>query len=259
MTLSSFSTLHITGYPQEIEVNSTITSPSPSEALIKELYNKALKQDESFHFFYEPALIIRLSSVQVKEKIAKWLKKRNYTFVIYDYPTPAKEPNQYRYGEAPEGIVLKYLNLFLSIFHAHSIAALEMTCEEHDFYKQQVIEDLLDRGNYSPSERFERLRFLGISKLENQSIKLVDLKNRANFKPHFTLAQKLLKTLSNTHAVALQRLKRSEFFLEDEYFHYTERVIHSLFNQANYSRHEEGTYLFNLADLEKEERFCIIF
>jgi len=104
---------------------------APMKKLLKDLYECSLKDDPKFHFFYEPEIIIRFSSQDSLDKAVKLLEERNIQYVIYEYPSPEKSPMHPTYGEEPSGIVLKYFELFLTIFHAHSIAAITMDDSDH--------------------------------------------------------------------------------------------------------------------------------
>ncbi len=117
-------------------------------ALAKELYDHTLKDDPNFHFFFEPALIIRITSKDCLTKAKSFLQARSIEFEEYDYPHP--NPPEGRFGEERGGIVAKNLELFLSIFHANSVAALTMSEEEYPKeYLERLVHTAFNPRGYS--------------------------------------------------------------------------------------------------------------
>lgn len=104
--------------------------------LINELYKYTLINDPEFHFFYEPELIIRISSESCLTKVKAFLNQRNIPFEEYDYPFPGAKG---KFGEEEGGIVATNLDLFLPVFHAHSVAAITMDDDAHKEYLERVL------------------------------------------------------------------------------------------------------------------------
>lgn len=129
-------TIHI----QNVEVleNYDISSSDADglKKLINELYEYTLKNDTAFHFFYEPELIIRISSESCLTKVKAFLSQRNIPFEEYDYPFPGAKG---KFGEEEGGIVATNLDLFLPVFHAHSVAAITMDDDAHKEYLERVL------------------------------------------------------------------------------------------------------------------------
>jgi hypothetical protein len=109
------------------------------KALIKELYDHTLKDDPDFHFFFEPALIVRITTEDCLTKTKNFLQARRIEFEEYDYPHPVPLEGKFgsRFGEA--GIVADNLEIFLLLFHSHSVAALTMSEDNHFKYLERVI------------------------------------------------------------------------------------------------------------------------
>jgi len=164
-----------TGKKKEIsekeKLDAELAKEKKQRELLVELYKTCLKDDEKFHFFYEPDIIIRLSSALVIEKVKELLSSKGIKFTTYDYPTPFSErlvvgsdKNIYCYGEEKGGIVMKNFDLFITIFHAHSTAALSMSDSEHFEYMERVIHTMFNPRAYSRLEEGEHLAKLAIYK-----------------------------------------------------------------------------------------------
>lgn len=125
--------------------------------LIKELYSNFLKDDPLFHFFFEPDLIIRISSNEVLEKIKASLKQKHIEFLVYAYPVPAPNADRYCYGENEGGPVMENLDLYLTIFHAHAIAALTLSPDRHEIYMERVNHTMCNMAGYSRHAEAEKL------------------------------------------------------------------------------------------------------
>jgi hypothetical protein len=138
---TSMKTLHI--------IDKEKTSQNDKANLLKLLYEKFLLKDPQFHFFYEPEIIIRMSMDDLLKETSNFLIAQNYKIEIYDYPSPSKNDHQYCYGEHPDGIVIKNLDLFLPLFHAHSVAALRLSHEDHFSYMERSIHTLFNPAAYS--------------------------------------------------------------------------------------------------------------
>lgn len=210
--------------------------------LVKSLYRHALHEDPLFHFFYEPDLIIRTSLLSVREKIEQWLKDRNYTFIIYDYPTPKPIFGQILYGE--NGFVEEHLDLFLEIFHTHSLAAVEMDGDEHGFYMTHVIDKLLSDETRLIESKSRTLEYLASRKLTDFSPNEIPmiLQTVASTVESRIIAKHHLGLIDRVHTVAHQRIKEQLY-----YQCYVERVIHAMFNAANHTHNEESIYLSDLS------------
>jgi hypothetical protein len=48
--------------------------------LVRELYDHTLKDDPQFHFFFEPALIIRITTEDSLTKVKEFLQAKNIEF-----------------------------------------------------------------------------------------------------------------------------------------------------------------------------------
>ena len=119
-----------------IHINDNVTN---LKALAKELYDYTLKDDPNFHFFFEPALIIRITSKDCLTKAKSLLQAKRIEFEEYDYPHPSPPKGIFgdRYGE--DGIVADNPELFLLVFHANSVAALTMSEEDHFNYLERLV------------------------------------------------------------------------------------------------------------------------
>ncbi|KAL9655199.1 hypothetical protein ABK040_008974 [Willaertia magna] len=159
--------------------------------LLKELFNNALKEDNSFHYFFEPEIIIRMNcNGQPYETVKEILKNKNIGFVEYDYPNPlqehltVKDRNQNErklscYGETKGGIVLKYFDMFTNIFHYHSVAAISMDKTDHFEYMERVIHTMFNPRSYTRDEEGKHLTRLAIYKSGVQGVD----KHLQNFDP----------------------------------------------------------------------------
>lgn len=138
-------TIHIKNI-QLLEGNRIYTNDvSKLKNLIKELFEFTLKDDPKFHFFFEPELIIRIDSESCLEKVNSYLNGKNIPFEEYDYPFP--EPPGF--GEERNGVVANNLDLFLSVFHANSVAAITLDEDSHKKYLERLIHTACNPKFYS--------------------------------------------------------------------------------------------------------------
>lgn len=131
------------------------------KALIQDLYTHVLKDDPKFHFFFEPEIIIRTMEGDTLERVKNFLTERNIQFEEYDYPFAPKG----KFGELRDGIVANNLQLFLTIFHANSVAALTMTDEEHFRFVERLIHTAFNPKFFSLSQEGTYLANLAVMKL----------------------------------------------------------------------------------------------
>lgn len=115
--------------------------------LLKELYKLALKNDPKFHFFYEPELIIRISEEEVLKKVCRKLDREHIDYRIYDYPKPVKDPLNWCYE--CDQYVLDNLELFIQLYHAHSVLALTLTKKTYRNYIARVQHTAHNTGGYN--------------------------------------------------------------------------------------------------------------
>ena len=100
-----------------------------------------------------------MSSRAIAQRLSQFLSSLKAEHQVYSYPSPLKlKPGveddedkkqsslglgygrsrvKARYGEDAGGIVLGHLPLFLTVFHAHSVAALTMSTKEHFQYVER--------------------------------------------------------------------------------------------------------------------------
>lgn len=136
------------------------------KSLMKELYDLFLKDDTKFHFFFEPELIIRITNSECLEKVKKFLQEKEIKFEEYDYPFPPDG----NFGEAKEGNVAKNLELFLTIFHANSVAALTMSEEDHFKYLERLVHTAFNPKFFTPSQEGAWLTNLACLKLGPEGV-----------------------------------------------------------------------------------------
>lgn len=144
--------------------NRSINDLDTKKNLMKELYDSILKHDNKFHYFFEPDLIIRIDSSECLDKVKKHLTLKKIKFVEYDYPIPKNshlEVNEskkiYCYGEQDNKIVQENLDLFLTIFHAHSIAAITLNNDDHFEYMERTIHTCFNPRGYSRQDECDNL------------------------------------------------------------------------------------------------------
>ena len=139
-------TTHIKNFVPILPNNAVNTSDVPKlKQLVKELYDYSLKVDPKFHFFFEPEIIIRITSDDCLDMVKGFLSSKNINFEEYDYPFPPEG----KFGEERDGIVARNLELFLTIFHANSVAAITMNEEDHFKYLERLIHTACNPKFYS--------------------------------------------------------------------------------------------------------------
>lgn len=160
-------TVHVKNFVNLIQNNVILTSDVPKlKNLIKETYENCLKDDPKFHFFYEPEIIIRIDSQECLDKTKSYLASKNIQFEEYDYPFPPAG----KFGEDPSGIVAKNLELFLTIFHANSVAALTMSEQDHFQYLERLVHTAFNTKFYPHEQEGGWLANLAAMKLGKDGV-----------------------------------------------------------------------------------------
>ena len=160
-------TVHIKNYVPLLANNAIYTNDvSKLKSLIKELYDHALKDDPGFHFFFEPEIIIRITTQDSLTKVKKYLQDKSINFEEYDYPFPPEG----KFGEERGGIVANNLDLFLAIFHANSVAAITMSEEDHFKYLERLVHTAFNPKFYPHEQEGKWLANLAILKLGKEGL-----------------------------------------------------------------------------------------
>ena len=92
------------------------------------LYKYILKYDDSFHFFFEPQLIIRTSYVR---EVKKTLKNLGIKYKVYDYPYPKKG-----FGESKQW--KKIQRNLEKIYHLQAVSVLTSNKRETKFIANRL-------------------------------------------------------------------------------------------------------------------------
>ena len=155
-------TIHIKNFVTLLPNNAIYTADIVKlKNLINEIYKYTLKDDHSFHFFYEPEIIIRIMSPECLEKTKMFLTSKNIEFEEYDYPYPPEG----KFGEDKNGIVAKNLELFLNVFHSNSVAALTMSEEDHFQYLERLMHTAFNPKFFPHEQEGKWLAELSLLKL----------------------------------------------------------------------------------------------
>jgi len=154
------------GKSKQKQVEETEKKEQIMKDLLSELYQHTLKDDPKFHFFYEPEIIIRFSSKECLEKAQELLQTKKIGFKVYEYPFPQGSKT---YGES-EAVVVNNFELFLTIFHAHSIAAILMNDEDHFGYMERVIHTMFNPRGITRSDEGKHLIRLALYKCSKSDV-----------------------------------------------------------------------------------------
>lgn len=114
--------------------------------LIKKLYKKILKNDDKFHFFYEPNLVIRATEDSIV-KIKELLSELGYKFDVYEYPTDKKKKGFFCFE--CEDYVLNNLEYFIQLYHLHSVLFFKLNKQEYYNYIGRTMHTACNIGGYS--------------------------------------------------------------------------------------------------------------
>lgn len=123
----------------------TIHTRNKAKTLIKKLYKAVLKDDNQFHFFYEPELIIRVRNKNV-EKVTKYLEKQGVKFEVYDYPYPRGCAEEDGYCFESSKFVRDNLEMFKKIYHFHSVANLTLSEKKYKDYLGRIMHTACNVG-----------------------------------------------------------------------------------------------------------------
>lgn len=251
--------IHIKAFASDSDYNQIM-----KRELVVVLYHLFLKEDSWFHFFYEPELVVRVSTVKNLDAIQGYLREKNIECVVYDYPYPSLSEHR-AFGENPEGTVSRYLNMFLKIYHMQAKAALDLSPEAYLVYIHRVVEEVLSTSLQAANcsaLKGQYLDALAAYKLKREvsfSTEPVDESLHLSFQAlqegEFSIMDDqalndFVRIMSGLSKVARTLMVPGTDELSYETFSYLERVIHIMFNMGGYSREEEGEYLVSLAAKE---------
>lgn len=118
-------TIHIT---EELKIDAQNT-------LLKELFKKILKNDNEFHFFHEPELVIRVEDKTV-DFISEFLVDKRLEFKTYDYPIGKGKKGNFCYE--CDQYVLDNIELFKQIYHASSVLFFKLSKEDQWNYLSRI-------------------------------------------------------------------------------------------------------------------------
>lgn len=111
--------------------------------LVRYLFKNFLIDDDLFHYFFEPEIIIRISNSKVLKDIEEYLTKKQYKFFIYDYPAFDKKAF---YGANPtDKTIYKQL---MELYHLHAIAALTFNFREINWYTNRALHCLFNMRGF---------------------------------------------------------------------------------------------------------------
>ena len=111
--------------------------------LVKYLFLKFLIDDDLFHYFFEPEIIIRVSEPKVLKDIEEYLTQKQYKYFTYDYPAFEKKAF---YGASPSDKSI-YNNL-MQLYHLHALAALTFNKKELKWYTNRTIHCLYNMRGF---------------------------------------------------------------------------------------------------------------
>jgi hypothetical protein len=114
-------------------------TPKRNRLLIRCLYKKILKRDDTFHFFFEPDLIIRTS---LFNEVKKYLDKRKIEYKTYAYPYTKKG-----YGESKRW---KYMQKFSeTLYHTQAIFVLKSKRKDRPYFANRMHHCFLNQDGFS--------------------------------------------------------------------------------------------------------------
>lgn len=112
--------------------------------LVQYLFKKYLLDDDLFHYFFEPEIIIRVSEPKVLKDIETYLTKKKYKYFTYDYP--AAFDKKAFYGASPSDKSI-YDHL-MQLYHLHALAALIFNKKELKWYTNRTIHCLFNMRGF---------------------------------------------------------------------------------------------------------------
>lgn len=157
-----------------IEISKNQFTFKEAYMLLRFLYHKELKLDNSFHFLFEPNLIIRTNRVK---NVRKWLDKSGWKYKVYAYPYSKKG-----YGESKKHKESQSALLYL--LHLQSLVALSRNKKEKFYMLNRMHHCFL---NMLAFEYYDESKYyLG------QAKNYMYLDYKAEGKPAFWLLYKLI-------------------------------------------------------------------
>lgn len=120
-------------------------SQNKREKFMIELYKKLLCNDPSFHFFYEPEIIIRSRNKRTIGFLKNYLDNRHILYAVYNYPDKNDPPEFY--GDPPKSITVKYLEEFMQVYHAIAVFQLTAKTKEIPEIRAKIMHGCFNMDN----------------------------------------------------------------------------------------------------------------
>ena len=218
--------------------------------VLHDLFAILLENDPQFHFFFEPELIIRISSPKALEALQKRLTLAQYAYRCYSYPTPENNSiHEQNCGEMFGGIVIENLACFSHIFHLHAKAAILFEESTHAYYTSEIIRFICDESRYHATFLSEMFAFFSRAKAECTAGKIIqeDFKFLPPLDKLTNAEDKLITELKTTIRTGLSQV-HEKYHYQASVLTFFERIIHTLFNMRGYSRQAESNYLKGVAE-----------
>src|SRR3990167_5823847 len=134
--------------PKQVKLFATIEiqkidSQEDRMKLVRYLFKEFLLEDDLFHYFFEPEIIIRVSEPKVLKDIENYLTKKEYKFFIYDYPAFDKK-GFYAANSSDKSIYAPLMHLY----HLHALAVLLFNKEQMKWYTNRTIHCLYNMRGF---------------------------------------------------------------------------------------------------------------
>jgi glycosyltransferase involved in cell wall biosynthesis len=140
-------------------IHTNIRLSSTGIDILRQLYDAVLQYDDKFHYFWEPYLIIRMLDVSV-QKIIDCININfpQCVYYTYDYPI-CKDPKLPKgmIVHIENGIVLKYTQFFIQLFHGQSISGLIMPYNDQQLVRERIIHTLYNQHHIVGGDEVEEL------------------------------------------------------------------------------------------------------
>ena len=111
--------------------------------LMRYLFKEFLLEDDLFHYFFEPEIIIRFSNPKVLNNVKKYLEKKEYKFFTYDYPGFDKKAF-YGASKLDKSIYAPLMHLY----HLHALAVLLFNKKQMKWYTNRTIHCLYNMRGF---------------------------------------------------------------------------------------------------------------
>lgn len=130
------------------------------QKVIRDLFDSTLRDDTTFHFLFEPDLVIRAKEEESIKEIRKYCKAHKIKIEEYYYPTEGK------YREAKTSVMRSYQVRLLPLLNLFSKLSIEMEDQDRFSLYERITHLLFNMSGWEHNEEAIILQRLALGRMK---------------------------------------------------------------------------------------------